>query len=170
MKGIPQQAGPAGKRAKKSRQLAVDLGDANQPPQGDGTTPALQSESVGEPLIGEFIGKDDQPLDGGLQAQTSFSQIESEEDDAVVRRVEHLNRDVGWALISAGVVGLVMPGVIGAPFFIMGGLVLWPGNHKRVERWRQGHSPKMFHGAMKQINRFLDDLDKRHPRIGKQAG
>ena len=33
---------------------------------------------------------------------------------------------------------------------------------------KAGHSPKMFHGAMKQINRFLDDLDKRYPRIGKQ--
>ena len=43
-------------------------------------------------------------------------------------------------------------------------MALWPGNSERMERWRQGHSPKAFRGAMKQINRFLDDLEKRYPR------
>ena len=77
------------------------------------------------------------------------------------------NHSVGWLLVSAGLVGMIVPGVLGTPFLIMGGLVLWPGNHKKVERWRQGHSPKVFHGAMKQINRFLDDLEKRYPHIDK---
>lgn len=90
------------------------------------------------------------------------------EDEEVVERVEHLNRGVGWILISAGIVGMVVPGVLGFPFLIMGGLALWPGNREYVERWRQGHSPKVFHGAMKQINRFLDDLEKRYPRIDKR--
>lgn len=90
------------------------------------------------------------------------------EDEQVVERVEHLNRGVGWVLVSAGLVGMVVPGVLGTPFLIMGALALWPGNRERVERWRQGHSPKVFHGAMKQINRFLDDLEKRYPRIDKQ--
>lgn len=89
-------------------------------------------------------------------------------DEAVVERVEHLNRGVGYVLITAGVVGLVVPGVLGTPFLIMGALALWPGNRKRVENWRKGHSPKIFHGAMKQINRFLDDLEKRYPRTDKR--
>jgi len=93
---------------------------------------------------------------------------DKDEDEVVVERVEHLNKGVGWILISAGIVGMVVPGVLGTPFLIMGGLALWPGNRKRVERWRQGHSPKMFHGAMKQINRFLDDLEKRYPHIDKR--
>jgi len=99
----------------------------------------------------------------------AIAQLERDkaEDEVVVDRVEHLNRGVGWVLISAGLIGMVVPGVLGTPFLIMGGLALWPGNRKRVERWRQGHSPKMFHGAMKQINRFLDDLEKRYPRIDK---
>ena len=96
------------------------------------------------------------------------ARLDPDEDEAVVDRVEHLNRGVGWLLISAGVVGLLVPGVLGTPFLIMGTLVLWPGNRKRIERWRQGHSPKLFHGAMRQVNRFLDDLETRYPRIGKQ--
>ena len=135
----------------------------------DEVKPSVQGNAPAGPespaLAGEFIGKDDQP---GAQAMVALNPMpEPDEDEAVVQRVEHLSKDVGWALVSAGVVGLVMPGVIGAPFLIMGALVLWPGNHKRVERWRQGHSPKAFHGAMKQINRFLDDLEKRYPRIDK---
>jgi len=87
-------------------------------------------------------------------------------DEQVVERAEHVSRGAGWALITAGIVGLVVPGVLGTPFLILGGMALWPGNRKRIERWRQGHSPKAFHGAMKQINRFLDDLDRRYPRKG----
>jgi hypothetical protein len=121
------------------------------------------------PLVGEFIGKEEQ-ADNTIGSQALVALVAKprlDEDDAVVERVEHLDRSIGWVLISAGVVGIIVPGVLGTPFLIMGRLALWPGNRQRVQRWRQGHSPKMFHGAMKQINRFLDDLDKRYPRIGK---
>jgi hypothetical protein len=146
----------------------LDRPRPNPPPNAEGAlglnSTVLDPEDP--PLVGEFIGKEGQP---DAQALVSLSPAPGPDDDeAVVERVEHLNRSVGWVLISAGVVGLIVPGVLGTPFLIMGGLALWPGNHKRVERWRQGHSPKMFHGAMKQINRFLDDLDKRYPRIDKQ--
>ncbi|MBS1212752.1 MAG: hypothetical protein H6R26_1369, partial [Proteobacteria bacterium] len=101
------------------------------------------------------------------QVPASSAEAIDPSDDRVVDRVEHSNRGIGWVLITAGVVGMVVPGVLGTPFLILGGLALWPGNRKRVEHWRQGHSPKMFHGAMKQINRFLDDLERRYPRIGR---
>jgi hypothetical protein len=91
---------------------------------------------------------------------------ELREDEAVVDRVEHLAKDVAWVLIAAGVIGVVMPGVLGTPFLIAGAAALWPGNRQRLQQWRQGHSPKFFHGGMKQINRFLDDLERRYPRDG----
>jgi len=89
------------------------------------------------------------------------------EDDAVVERVGRLDHEVGWVLVSAGVIGMIVPGILGTPFLLMGAFALWPGNRKRVEKWRQGHSPKIFHGSMKQINRFLDDLERRYPRNPK---
>lgn len=162
MTGTQQKTGAPGQRRRKSQPLAIGAIETRQPRPSEASASALQAESGEASLTGEFIGKDDKPPDGRLQGHSA-----SDDDEAVVRRVEHLNRDVGWALISAGLVGLVMPGVLGAPFLIMGALVLWPGNRKRAERWRQGHSPKIFHGAMRQINRFLDDLDKRYPRIEK---
>ncbi|WP_277458555.1 hypothetical protein [Methylococcus capsulatus] len=71
--------------------------------------------------------------------------------------------DVAWLLITAGVVGLVTPGVLGLPFLAMGGLVLWPGSSTRLERWLNGQPPRLLKGSMKQIGRFLDDLERRYP-------
>ena len=84
-------------------------------------------------------------------------------DDATAQRIQKLPHDVGWLLITAGVMGLIVPGVIGTPFLALGGLMLWPRSSHRAERWLAGHSPKPFKGSMRQINRFLDDLERRYP-------
>ena len=85
-------------------------------------------------------------------------------DEQTIHRVEKLPRDVGWLLITAGLVGVVVPGVLGVPFLVLGGLVLMPLTSQRAEHWLSGHSPKMFKGSVRQINRFLDDLERRYPR------
>lgn len=84
-------------------------------------------------------------------------------DEDTAKRIQALPHDVGWLLVTAGIVGVVMPGVLGMPFLVLGGLVLWPGTNKRAERWLEGHSPKLFKGSMRQISRFLDDLERRYP-------
>jgi hypothetical protein len=83
-----------------------------------------------------------------------------QETEQRIRRMPH---DVAWLLITAGVVGLVTPGVLGLPFLAMGGLVLWPGSGKRLEHWLNGRPPRLLKGGMKQIGRFLDDLERRYP-------
>ena len=85
-------------------------------------------------------------------------------DESTVKRIERLPRDVGWLLITAGLVGVVVPGVLGVPFLVLGGLVVMPVTNRRAERWLSGHTPKMFKGSVRQINRFLDDLETRYPR------
>jgi hypothetical protein len=72
-------------------------------------------------------------------------------------RVERLPKDAGWLLITAGVVGLVVPGVIGTPLLLAGALVLAPGGTKLLSRW-------VGHSGMRQIGRFLDNLERRYPR------
>jgi hypothetical protein len=72
-------------------------------------------------------------------------------------RVAQLPKEAGWLLITAGVVGLVVPGVLGTPFLLAGAIVLAPGGSKLLSRWA-GHS------AMRQVSRFLDDLERRYPR------
>ena len=155
---------------------AVEAAESETPQslsQEGGTNPDGPVETVeaaGPETPQAVIQEEEAKAEGSTALVPAIAKLERDqiEDEEVVERVEHLNRGVGWVLISAGIVGMVVPGVLGTPFLIMGGLALWPGNRKRVERWRQGHSPKVFHGAMKQINRFLDDLEKRYPRNGKR--
>ena len=72
-------------------------------------------------------------------------------------RIEQLPREAGWLLITAGIVGLVVPGVLGTPFLLAGAVILAPGGSKLVSRWA-GRS------TMRQVSRFLDDLERRYPR------
>ena len=80
----------------------------------------------------------------------------SDADDAA-SRIAQLPKEVGWALITAGVVGLVVPGVVGTPFLLAGAVVLAPGGSKLLARW----APR---SARRQLGRFLDDLERRFPR------
>jgi len=79
-------------------------------------------------------------------------------------RIEQLPRETGWALITAGVVGLIMPGIPGAPFLLAGAVVLTPGGSRRLSRWIGHKPPKVVHSGVRQIGRFLDDLERRYPR------
>jgi len=71
--------------------------------------------------------------------------------------VEQLPREAGWLLMTAGIVGLVVPGVLGTPFLLAGAVILAPGGSQLVSRWA-GRS------TMRQVRRFLDDLERRYPR------
>jgi hypothetical protein len=70
---------------------------------------------------------------------------------------EQLPKEAGWLLITAGVVGLVVPGVLGTPFLLAGVLVLIPGGTKLLSRWARP-------SVMRPIGRFLDNLERRYPR------
>ena len=77
--------------------------------------------------------------------------------DDTALRIAHLPKEAGWALITAGVVGLVVPGVVGTPFLLAGAVVLAPGGSKLLARW----APR---SATRQLGRFLADLERRFPR------
>lgn len=79
------------------------------------------------------------------------------------RSLSSLPPEIGVLLITVGVIGLVLPGPIGTPFFIAGGLALWPRGFSKVEHWFERKYPKMHDGGMQQIERFLVDLEKRYP-------
>jgi len=90
---------------------------------------------------------------------------EPAEDQQTLLRIEHLPRDVGWMLVYVGVLGFILPGIIGTPFLIAGVAVLMPGGPKRLSRWA-GRKPRPFvHAGMKQISRLLDDVERRYPRL-----
>jgi hypothetical protein len=73
-----------------------------------------------------------------------------------------LPREVGYVLLSVGVLGLVMPGP-GTPAFIAGGLVLWPDRFGKAETWFKRRYPSVHRDGMRHIHRFLKDLENRYP-------
>ena len=89
----------------------------------------------------------------------------SEPDITLAERIEKLPRDVGWMLFGVGFVGFVAPGIFGLPFMAAGGMILWPKTTHRVQRLLGKQQPeKSVAPGMKQIVRFLDDLERRYPK------
>jgi hypothetical protein len=85
-------------------------------------------------------------------------------DRQTVLRIEELPREAGWMLVTAGTIGVLMPGFVGTPFLFAGAVILVPGGSRLLARWAGNNPPKFVHSAMRQINRFLDDLERRYPR------
>ncbi len=129
-------------------------------------TAEAELSSTPPPLVGEFISRED-------WADTPHNPVSDEDihpgssENAVVDRVKHLNRNMGWVLISAGLVGIVIPGVIGTPFVILGSLVLWPGSQKLLDKWRRNHRSRFVNAALRQVDRYLDDIERRYPANSK---
>jgi hypothetical protein len=77
-------------------------------------------------------------------------------------KIKQVPKEVGVMLITAGIVGFVLPGP-GTPAIIAGGLALWPGAFGKLESWLERRNPGLHRRGVQQINRFLDDLEKRYP-------
>jgi Cu2+-exporting ATPase len=84
-------------------------------------------------------------------------------DNSAVGRIKDLPKEVGVMLLSVGVLGFVLPGVMGTPGIIAGGLVLWPGTFGGVEEWLRRRHPGLHRRGMRQLGRFLNDLGRRYP-------
>jgi len=95
---------------------------------------------------------------------------EQNADQELVRRIEQLSADVGWLLLYVGLLGWFLPGVPGVPFLIAGAAIITPGGPKWLAR-RLGPKPPWFvRVSMRQMGRFLDDLDRRYPPLRKSSG
>src|SRR4051812_22208841 len=69
-----------------------------------------------------------------------------------------LPREVGVLLVVAGLGGILLPGPIGSPFLLLGGVTLWPRMFARLEASFQRRFPKIHRQGSRQIKRFLADL------------
>jgi hypothetical protein len=100
------------------------------------------------------------PNPSSKDSQLAQDQIALDQSD--LTRFERLPREIGVMLIAAGVVGLILPGP-GTPALIAGGLALWPGAFSKLELWLERRHPVVHQKSMRQIGRFLEDLEKRYP-------
>jgi len=80
-----------------------------------------------------------------------------------LHKIKQVPKEVGVMLITAGIVGFILPGP-GTPAIIAGGLALWPGAFGKLESWLHRCNPGLHRQGVQQINRFLNDLEKRYPK------
>ena len=130
-----------------------------QPERSDGATPGGSTDGVGSPAAAMPAAQ----LPVASQAQRR-TQAGSAIDEQLIRRIEEWPREAGWVLVTAGVIGVIAPGIIGVPFLVAGAFVLTPGGPRMLSRWA-GRKPRKFaHSVLRQICRLLDDLERRYPR------
>jgi hypothetical protein len=90
------------------------------------------------------------------------------EEEAELTRIKDLPKEVGVMLMTVGALGFLLPGVVGTPAVIAGGLVLWPKTFGKVENWFERRFPKVHKQSLYQINRYLNDLESRYPEATRQ--
>jgi hypothetical protein len=76
--------------------------------------------------------------------------------------IEALPKEVGAMLVAVGLLGVALPGMMGTPAIIAGGLVLWPRTFGKVDAWFRCRYPETHKQGMRQIGRYLDDLQRRY--------
>ena len=87
---------------------------------------------------------------------------------AVTLHLEKLPAEIGTLLLLVGVAGILLPGPVGAPFLIAGGIALWPSRFAGAARWFERTAPNAYRHGMKQMDRFLTDLENRYPGTVKE--
>jgi hypothetical protein len=93
----------------------------------------------------------------------SSHDLEAAALDSSARRMKDLPTEFGVMLLSVGVVGVILPGLVGIPALVVGGLVLWPGAFGGLDAWLRRRHSRLHRVGMQQLIRFLDDLERRYP-------
>jgi len=87
------------------------------------------------------------------------------EEEEVLRQIRNLPPELAVLLLSVGTLGFLLPGIIGTPALIAGGLALWPKAFGRAESWFEKRYPSVHRQSLHQMGRFLADLDRRYPQL-----
>jgi len=96
-------------------------------------------------------------------AKAADRPVQDEAKSRLAHRLEKLPPEIGVLLVILGTAGLLLPGPVGSPFLVAGGIALWPSAFRKVEDWFQNVSPGLYDEGIRQLERFLADLERRYP-------
>jgi hypothetical protein len=74
-----------------------------------------------------------------------------------------LPKEVGVLLVIVGIGGILLPGPVGSPFLLLGSVTLWPSAFGKLEASFRNRFPRLHREGMRQVKRFLADLERRYP-------
>jgi hypothetical protein len=89
--------------------------------------------------------------------------LQKQDFDELNERLLEMPREVGWLMVSIGVIGVALPGIVGTPALLAGGLMLWPKGFRTVNSWVRKRFPKTHEHGVEQLIRYLDDMERRYP-------
>jgi hypothetical protein len=98
---------------------------------------------------------------GGTAEHGARPDAESELD----QRLRTMPREVGVLLVTIGVMGIALPGLVGTPALLAGGLLLWPRGFRCVDGWLRRRCPTIHRHGSDQLVRYLDDMERRYPTM-----
>lgn len=81
----------------------------------------------------------------------------------LAHKLEKLPPEIGVLLLVIGTAGILLPGPVGSPFLVAGGIAIWPSAFRKTEDWLQGVAPGLYEEGIRQLERFLADLESRYP-------
>ncbi len=108
---------------------------------------------------------DPSATEGNNAAEPAPAERTAEEakDAEIMERLKELPPSVGVSLVTAGVVGAIVPGSLGTPLILAGGLILAPELFGKVDAAVQRRFPRLRHQGVQALGRFLQDLERRYP-------
>lgn len=104
-------------------------------------------------------------LNAAASAANEAARAEEQAADKTRERIRRLPPEVGVVLLTVGAAGLVLPGPIGTPLVLAGGLVLAPRAFDGLERWVQRRFPSVHKHGRRHLDRFIDDFESRYGTV-----
>ena len=112
-----------------------------------------------------------QPINDAVAVDDSTAEPQSTEprnaeqkrNHAILQRIKNLPTAVGVVLVGAGIAGIILPGPLGTPLIIAGGLVLAPRSFGKLTQLIETRYPELHRIGLDAVDRFLVDLDRRYP-------
>ena len=80
-----------------------------------------------------------------------------------IEMLQQLPPEIGTLLVMSGIAGMLLPGPVGFPLLIAGGVTLWPRTFQPMERWLSRRFPGAHREGVIQIKDFVGILQNRFP-------
>ncbi len=106
-----------------------------------------------EPSLGSAVDSPDNP-------EEEFANSGDQNSSELLGK---LPPEIGMLLVISGVAGVLLPGLVGTPLLIAGGVSIWPKTFEPIERWFSRKFPSVHKEGVIQIKEFISDLHKRFP-------
>jgi hypothetical protein len=110
------------------------------------------------------VRPDSRRAEPSAQEEPLQSANTASKEEEVMEQIRNLPPEFAVLLLSVGALGFILPGVIGTPALIAGGLALWPKAFGRADAWFARRCPQIHRKSLHQMGRFLADLERRYAR------